>query len=154
VIKRFWQVLEGLSSEDKIAYLRFVWGRTRLPLKDEEVVEQHTIQLDENASNERLPIGRTCFFRIELPPYPSTTVLKSKLLYSIIHCRAIDADFDRAGAPNEEENIIPAGEELPVEGESEGESEHRNVNLFGNNDYSSENDDYGGGGGGGYEEEE
>lgn len=43
VIKRFWQVLESFSNEDKIAYLRFVWGRTRLPLKEEEVVENHTI---------------------------------------------------------------------------------------------------------------
>jgi len=69
VIKRFWQVLESFSNEDKIAYLRFVWGRTRLPLKEEEVVENHTIQLDESADTNRLPIGRTCFFRIELPPY-------------------------------------------------------------------------------------
>ena len=43
VIKRFWQVLESFSNEDKIAYLRFVWGRTRLPLKEEEVVENHMI---------------------------------------------------------------------------------------------------------------
>ena len=72
VIKRFWQVLEGFQNDDKINYLRFVWGRTRLPLKEEEVVENHTIQLDENADSSRLPIGRTCFFRLELPPYETT----------------------------------------------------------------------------------
>jgi hypothetical protein len=33
--------------------------------------------------------------------------MKAKLSYSINHCRAIDADFDRAGAPNEEENPDP-----------------------------------------------
>jgi E3 ubiquitin-protein ligase HECTD3 len=43
VIKRFWTVLDGFTNEDKISYLRFVWGRTRLPLKEEEGVENHTI---------------------------------------------------------------------------------------------------------------
>jgi E3 ubiquitin-protein ligase HERC2 len=43
VIKRFWQVLESFSNDEKICYLRFVWGRTRLPLKEEEVIENHTI---------------------------------------------------------------------------------------------------------------
>ena len=43
VIKRFWTVLEGFTNEEKISYLRFVWGRTRLPLKEEEGVENHTI---------------------------------------------------------------------------------------------------------------
>ena len=80
-----------------------MWGRTRLPLKEEEVLENHTIQLDENASSARLPVGRTCFFRLELPPYESSQILKTKLLYSIHHCRNIDADYDRATVPNEEE---------------------------------------------------
>lgn len=43
VIKRFWQVLQSFSNDEKISYLRFVWGRTRLPLKEEEVIENHTI---------------------------------------------------------------------------------------------------------------
>lgn len=59
------------SNDEKIHYLRFVWGRTRLPLKEEEGVESHTIQLDEKADSTRLPTGRTCFFRLELPPYES-----------------------------------------------------------------------------------
>jgi len=43
VVKRFWAVLEDLSNEDKISYLRFVWGRTRLPLEGETNVESHKI---------------------------------------------------------------------------------------------------------------
>jgi hypothetical protein len=43
VIKKFWQVLQGFSNEEKNSYLRFVWGRTRLPLKEEEVLEFHTL---------------------------------------------------------------------------------------------------------------
>jgi len=128
VVKRYWQVMEGFSNDEKISYLRFVWGRTRLPLKEEECVELHTIQLDENADSKRLPVGRTCFFRLELPPYESIQQMKAKLTYSINHCRAIDADFDRAGAPNEEEDPDPnnPGEPDAAEGaESDASARHR-----------------------------
>jgi len=46
-IKKFWKIMKSLSNDDLNLYLRFVWGRTRLPLKEEEVIENHTIQLDE-----------------------------------------------------------------------------------------------------------
>ena len=35
----------NMSNEDRTLYLKFVWGRTRLPLKEEDVSENHTIQL-------------------------------------------------------------------------------------------------------------
>lgn len=152
VIKRFWQVLQSFSNEERISYLRFVWGRTRLPLKEEEVIENHTIQLDETADTTRLPIGRTCFFRLELPPYESTQLLRSKLLYSINHCKAIDADYDRAGSPNEEEVIdANAVDEAAAAAEEEDSDDHR-VNLFG--EHGDEYSSSGMGGGGGEEEEE
>lgn len=157
VVKRFWQVLDSLSNEDKISYLRFVWGRTRLPLKEQEVADIHTIQLDENADSSRLPIGRTCFFRIELPPYENSQLLKSKLLYSINHCFAIDADYDRAGAPNEEEALpdnIQQNAAAAAAEDSGSPRYHRrrqqDGHLFGDGEsYGSSgiNDEMGGGGG-------
>ena len=30
-----------MTNEEKMLYLKFVWGRTRLPLKEEEVTENH-----------------------------------------------------------------------------------------------------------------
>ena len=48
VIKKFWKVLTSFENEDRKRYLRFVWGRTRLPLKEDTDIELHTIQLDEN----------------------------------------------------------------------------------------------------------
>lgn len=162
VVKRFWSVLEALSNEEKVDYLRFVWGRTRLPNKEEEVLENHTIELDDSKGNDRLPIGRTCFFKLQLPAYSSASALKAKLLYAIQHCKAIDADFDRAGAPVQEEapglgeREGPGGRERALSEESDG----ARPNLFGgepprdhHEQYSS--DPYGGeGGGGGGEEEE
>ncbi len=44
-IKKLWKILNSLSNEEKALYLKFVWGRTRLPLKEEEVTENHTVQL-------------------------------------------------------------------------------------------------------------
>lgn len=103
VVKRFWNVLEGFTNEERIGYLRFVWGRTRLPLKEEENVENHMIEVIEHWNTSMLPVGRTCFFRLQLPPYENVKKLKTKLMYSIVHCRSIDADYDRAGAIVEEE---------------------------------------------------
>ena len=41
-----------------------------------------------------LPISHTCFFQLELPKYSSKAVMRTKLVYAIHNCRAIDADYD------------------------------------------------------------
>lgn len=48
-IKKFWKIMNAFTNEERMLYLKFVWGRTRLPLREEEVLENHTIQLDENS---------------------------------------------------------------------------------------------------------
>lgn len=67
------------------------------------------------------------------------------MIYSINHCRAIDADYNRdgVGGPNEEENVVEgaADNDAAAAAQSE-ESEGGNVNLFGD-EVSSENDVYG-----------
>lgn len=165
VVRRFWQALESMSNEERISYLKFVWGRTRLPLKEEEHVESHMIELIESWDPSRLPVGRTCFFKLQLPPYESVHQLKTKLLYSIAHCRSIDADYDRAGAANEEEQLS-AGQADAAAHESEDSDVRPPRYLAGaaDHDYSSggdqdsggheeaEEDGLGRGGGGGEEE--
>jgi hypothetical protein len=50
-------------------------------------------------------MGRTCFFRLEVPPYKSEDAFREKLLYAIRYCHAIDADIVDgrvADAPEEE----------------------------------------------------
>lgn len=37
--------MNSITNEEKALYLKFVWGRTRLPLKEEEITENHTIQM-------------------------------------------------------------------------------------------------------------
>ena len=44
-IVRFWRVLSEFSDEEKSLYLKFVWGRSRLPLKDDKNTQRHTVYL-------------------------------------------------------------------------------------------------------------
>ena len=95
--------MNNFTNEERTRYLKFVWGRTRLPLKEEEITENHTIQLDENSEVNKLPVGRTCFFRLEIPPYKNEDQFRDKLIYAITYCTAIDADIEGA-VHNEEEH--------------------------------------------------
>ena len=87
-IKYFWQFLEECSLEDKCNYIKFVWGRSRLP-KDSKGFgsDPHKISKKSDCSYSEgkkfLPIAHTCFFELELPPYDNYNVLKEKLLYAM-----------------------------------------------------------------------
>lgn len=45
VIKMFWKVFEEISDEDKTLYLKFVWGRSRMPFDCSKLRYKHTIQV-------------------------------------------------------------------------------------------------------------
>eukprot|EP00817_Percolomonadidae_sp_ATCC50343_P004585 CAMPEP_0117432450 /NCGR_PEP_ID=MMETSP0758-20121206/11934_1 /TAXON_ID=63605 /ORGANISM="Percolomonas cosmopolitus, Strain AE-1 (ATCC 50343)" /LENGTH=1620 /DNA_ID=CAMNT_0005222371 /DNA_START=1141 /DNA_END=6003 /DNA_ORIENTATION=+ len=93
-IKYFWKVLEEFTKEQRSMYLRFVWGRSRLPIDESAYTHPMKIQkLSRKNPDQVLPLSHTCFFSIELPPYSSKSVLKRKLLYAITNCKAIDTDF-------------------------------------------------------------
>lgn len=94
VIKMFWHVLHKFDNEQRKQYLRFVWGRIRLPTRDETDIEQHTVQLDESKKKANLPFGRTCYFEIVLPPYDKEEQLKQKLLYAMSNCTSVDGEGD------------------------------------------------------------
>lgn len=97
VVKRFWRVLQSFDNEDRKKYLRFVWGRMRLPPREETDIEQHTVQLDESKKKTDLPFGRTCYFRIELPPYQTDEMMKMRLLYALENTGSIDGDHNNVG---------------------------------------------------------
>jgi len=91
VVRIFWCVLEALSEEDKRRYLRFVWGRTRLPLTAQDFERKHRVNVLELDAT-HLPIGHTCFFSLDLPLYATDRECREKLLYAITNCVTIDAD--------------------------------------------------------------
>lgn len=92
VVVWFWQALQSFDTLQRRAFLRFVWGRTRLPLQG-DWDSTFTLKYASNLAPDSLPHASTCFFSLDLPHYPSYDVLRAKLLYSITHCVAIDADF-------------------------------------------------------------
>jgi len=97
LIAAFWEVMEGFSAEERSLFLKFVWGRSRLPsvsadFKDNFLIQPFTKK--EGNPDDYLPEAHTCFFSLDLPRYSSKEVLKEKLTYAIYNCKAIDTDFN------------------------------------------------------------
>jgi len=93
LIKNLWKCLESFTHEERRLFLRFVWGRSRLPVSETDWSQQFTIHLL-RAGDDKLPISHTCFFSLELPDYSSYDILRAKLSFAIFNCMAIDIDFN------------------------------------------------------------
>ncbi|KAL0585650.1 hypothetical protein ABG067_004573 [Albugo candida] len=91
----FWQILSEFTDEQKSSFLRFVWGRSRLPTHAADFTQDFKISGLPKAAmkpDAYLPVAHTCFFSVDLPAYTSKKVMHEKLLYAITHCQSIDAD--------------------------------------------------------------
>eukprot|EP00483_Globobulimina_turgida_P005753 UN05763 len=68
VVKYFWNTLHSFTQHERQLFLRFVWGRNRLPATDNDWSESETFTIKAlNVSSDSLPIAPTCFFSIHLP---------------------------------------------------------------------------------------
>nr|XP_034301899.1 E3 ubiquitin-protein ligase HERC2 isoform X3 [Crassostrea gigas] len=91
----FWEVMEELSDNERSLFLRFVWGRTRLPRSIADFRGRDFVLqvLDKyNPPDHFLPESYTCFFLLKMPRYSCKPVLREKLKYAIHFCRSIDTD--------------------------------------------------------------
>ncbi|CAK4203985.1 unnamed protein product [Aphanomyces euteiches] len=91
----FWEVLRGYNQEARQAFLRFVWGRSRLPRSIQEFQNGQQFKLQgfgRQPADMYMPVSHTCFFSLELPRYSSLEVLSTRLTYAIFNCVAIDGD--------------------------------------------------------------
>ena len=85
--------MQSFSEAQRVSYLRFVWGRSRLPLTPDGFARRHKLSLlHRSPADAYLPVAHTCFFSIDLPAYSNRNTMRDKLLYAITHCQAIDAD--------------------------------------------------------------
>ena len=92
-ISFFWRCLEDFSLEERQAFLRFTWGRSRLPMNAASFSQNFKIQsFQKSPADSYFPLAHTCFFSIELPAYSSLEIMKAKLHYAIFNCQAIDGD--------------------------------------------------------------
>ncbi|XP_068720941.1 E3 ubiquitin-protein ligase HERC2-like [Montipora capricornis] len=95
LVRWFWETLESFSNAERSLFLRFVWGRTRLPrtivdFRGRDFVFQ---VLDKYSPPDHyLPESYTCFFLLKMPRYSCQRVLCEKLKYAIHFCKSIDSD--------------------------------------------------------------
>uniref|UniRef100_A0A9J8D3K3 HECT-type E3 ubiquitin transferase n=1 Tax=Cyprinus carpio carpio TaxID=630221 RepID=A0A9J8D3K3_CYPCA len=86
-----WQSLEEFTNEERVLFLRFVSGRSRLPSNPADITQKfQIIKVDRPVNG--LPTAQTCFFQLRLPPYTSQAILAERLRYSIHNCPSIDMD--------------------------------------------------------------
>merc|ERR1712176_788373 len=91
----FWEVLSEFSAWERQQFLRFVWGRTRLPRNVADFRgRDFVIQVMDKYTppNSYLPEAYTCFFLLKMPRYTSKSFLKEKLTYAVHVCKSIDID--------------------------------------------------------------
>ncbi|CAF3666099.1 unnamed protein product [Rotaria socialis] len=95
-IERFWKVLNEMFNEDqKKALLIFAWGRSTLPIRDEDFDMKFCISefdVYDGEVDKTLPRSHTCFFTIDLPAYSTTDIMYERLNYAISSCSSIDGD--------------------------------------------------------------
>lgn len=81
VVQRFWRVMSELSNKDRSQFLRFAWGRSRLP-KTNNWPRPFKLNYSK-AGDELLPVSHTCFFQLDLPQYSTDAIMKERLLVAI-----------------------------------------------------------------------
>ncbi|KAL5481420.1 hypothetical protein EMCRGX_G021569 [Ephydatia muelleri] len=91
IIRWLWQTLDSFTNEEKVLFLRFVSGRSRLPARVSEITQRFKI-MKGGETTDALPTAQTCFFQIRLPVYRSQQVMAERLRYAIRNCRSIDMD--------------------------------------------------------------
>jgi hypothetical protein len=80
-ILRFWTAMEGFTSEERSLFVRFAWGRSRLPASKRWPRRFRITR--RNAGDDQLPLAHTCFFSIELPPYTTLERMRAAVLVAI-----------------------------------------------------------------------
>lgn len=77
-VRLFWRVFHTFSDADKSAFIRFAWGRSRLPRGEDWDHPFKVVRV--GGSTAALPHAHTCFFSIDLPEYTSESRMRSALL--------------------------------------------------------------------------
>ncbi|XP_018324237.1 probable E3 ubiquitin-protein ligase HERC1 isoform X2 [Agrilus planipennis] len=91
LVQWLWNILGNFTNAERVLFMRFVSGRSRLPANLADLSQRFQIMKVDRALNS-LPTAQTCFFQLRLPPYSTQEVMAEKLKYSIYNCRTIDMD--------------------------------------------------------------
>ncbi|NXN18637.1 HECD3 ligase, partial [Indicator maculatus] len=86
-VQIFWEALNNFTSEDLSRFLKFVTGRSRLPVQ----ITVYPERTDLNALD-LMPQASTCSCTFFLPNYSSAKVCEELLRYAVYNCMSIDTD--------------------------------------------------------------
>eukprot|EP00830_Metopus_es_P015538 TRINITY_DN4508_c0_g1_i2.p1 TRINITY_DN4508_c0_g1~~TRINITY_DN4508_c0_g1_i2.p1 ORF type:complete len:457 (-),score=89.63 TRINITY_DN4508_c0_g1_i2:14-1384(-) len=104
-IMYFWQALEEFTDQERSLYLRFVWGRSRMPSATDKYT--HSIAMKHcTRPDDTLPVSHTCGFQLDLPKYSSVAKTKEKVLYAIRFCQSIDGDQENFQTWEDQNNSL------------------------------------------------
>jgi hypothetical protein len=76
----FWRVIESFSPKEQAGFIRFAWGRSRIPAAKDFTVP---MKLYSAGKAVRLPVSHTCFFSVELPDYDTEEEMRHGLLTAV-----------------------------------------------------------------------
>ncbi|KAM9008228.1 E3 ubiquitin-protein ligase HECTD3-like [Ara ararauna] len=86
-IQNFWEALSNFTSEDLSRFLKFVSGRSRLPVQ----ITVYPYSANVNAVD-LMPQASTCSCTFFLPKYSSAKTCEEMLRYAVYNCVSIDTD--------------------------------------------------------------
>ena len=104
IIKWFWEIFEEFNQDQRRLYLKFVWGRSKIPSDTSNLRYKHEIEVYDHMNPESLPQAHTCFFTIDLPVYNDKETMKKRILTAIELCGEIDTDNNAEYIPDEDGN--------------------------------------------------
>jgi E3 ubiquitin-protein ligase HUWE1 len=82
VQEMFWQAVEHMSQEERELMLKFVTGRSRLPI-------QLKVDAGSTNSNDYFPESHTCYQQIILPPYPDWKTMMTRINIASANCGSV-----------------------------------------------------------------
>ena len=94
-----WEILRSFTQPERKAFVKFVWGRSRLPSTRRGADLHLKLQaLHKTSPDAYLPVAHTwCFFSVDIPKYSTRDVMETKLRYAISNCFVIDGDETEMG---------------------------------------------------------
>jgi len=60
--KWFWEMFESFTQDERRKYLKFVWGRQKIPVDCSDLEYKHEVHVYSHLGKEAFPEAHTCFF--------------------------------------------------------------------------------------------
>ena len=76
----------SVLQEDRVLFLRFCWGRSRLPAAGRWGSERKfklSRLTKQGVNDSTLPLAHTCFFNLELPEYSTYEIMRERVLKAV-----------------------------------------------------------------------